>query len=176
MNEKQDFEQVYRENYLQVYRYINKHVVIVADAEDITANVFVMAWKAWDRYDPEKCPIRTWLFIIASNLLKNHYRDTEKTKQDQSMDDDEAFDGTELGDSSFDEAQKTMALREVLADALETLDEREKTLIINKYFNDLSYTDLSTALSISEGNARVISTRALKKLKAYFDNNPDILG
>lgn len=171
-----DFEEAYRDNYLPVYNYIHKHIVNEADSEDLTANVFVMAYKAWDRYDPGRCPVRAWFYIIASNLLKNFYRDQEKHKDDRSLDTGDSLPSDEPKDSGFEEAQKIMALREVIAEALDILDDREKTIIINKYFRDMSNNELSKALMISEGNVRVISTRALKKMKAFLELHPEIMG
>ena len=176
MHQTVDFEEAYRENYLPVYNYIHKHITNEADAEDLTANVFVMAYKAWDRYDPERCPVRAWFYIIASNLLKNFYRDQEKHKEDRSLDSEDSLPSDEPGDDSFAEAQRIMALREVIAEAVEILDEREKQIIINKFFHDMTNAELSKALMISEGNVRVISTRALKKMKKYLEAHPEILG
>ena len=176
MEQTIDFEYAYRENYLPVYNYIHKHIVNEADAEDLTANVFVMAYRAWDRYEPERCPVRAWLYIIASNLLKNFYRDHEKHKDDRSLDMEDAPQSDEPRDDSFEEAQKIMALREVIAEALEILDEREKLIVINKFFHDMTNGELSRSLMISEGNVRVISTRALKKMKAFLEKHPEVLG
>lgn len=176
MQQTVDFEEAYRENYLPVYNYIHKHIVNISDAEDITANVFVMAYKAWDRYEPDRCPVRAWLYIIASNLLKNFYRDNEKHKEEMSLDSEEAAPSSEPKDNSFEEAQKIMALREVIAEALDTLDEREKTIVINRFFHDMTNLELSDALDISEGNVRVISTRALKKMRTFLEKHPEILG
>ena len=176
MQQNIDYEEAYRENYLPVYNYVHKHVLNIADAEDLTANVFVMAFNAWDRYDPSRCPVRAWFYIIASNLLKNFYRDQEKHRNDQSLDSEDPAASYEPGDDSFTEAQRIMALREVVAEALEALDEREKQVVINKYFHDMTNSDLSKALMTSEGNVRVISTRALKKMRKYLEEHPEVMG
>ena len=176
MEQAVNFENAYREHYLPVYNYIHKHIINEADAEDLTANVFVMAYKAWDRYDPGRCPVRAWFYIIASNLLKNFYRDQEKHKDDRSLDIEDALPSEEPKDTGFEEAQNIMALREVIAEALDILEDREKTIIINKYFRDMTNAELSRSLMISEGNVRVISTRALKKMKSYLEKHPEIMG
>lgn len=170
------FEEAYRENYLPIYRYIHKHITNEADAEDLTANVFVMAYRAWDRYDPEKCPVRAWFYIIASNILKNFYRDQEKHKNDLALDSEDATPSMEPGDESFEEAQRIMALREVIAEAIDVLDEREKTIVINRFFCDMTNAELSRSMMISEGNVRVIATRALKKMRTFMEAHPEVLG
>ncbi len=169
MQSAESFETIYREHYKQVYLYIRRHVSNEADAEDLTAVVFAQTWKAWESYDPDRCPIRAWLYIIAGNLLKNYYRDAKSTL---SLD-DESLAGTnaglaELQCDSIRDTQELMELREQLVGTLKVLDERERVIIVNKYFFDMKNRELADRLGISEGNVRVISTRALKKMQEYL--------
>ena len=43
-------------------------------AEEIVQDTFVRAWRALDRYDPQRGDVRTWLFAIARNLVTDHHR------------------------------------------------------------------------------------------------------
>lgn len=43
-------------------------------AEEITQDTFVRAWRAIERFDPERADVRTWLFAIARNLVVDHHR------------------------------------------------------------------------------------------------------
>lgn len=43
-------------------------------AEEITQDTFVRAWRAADRFDPERGDVRTWLFAITRNLVADHWR------------------------------------------------------------------------------------------------------
>jgi RNA polymerase sigma-70 factor (ECF subfamily) len=43
-------------------------------AEEIVQDTFVRAWRAMDRFDPERGDVGAWLFTIARNLVADHYR------------------------------------------------------------------------------------------------------
>jgi RNA polymerase sigma factor (sigma-70 family) len=45
-----------------------------AEAEDVTQQTFERALKASRRFDPERAQPRTWLLVVARNLLVDHYR------------------------------------------------------------------------------------------------------
>ena len=43
-------------------------------AEEIVQDTFVRAWRAADRFDPQRGEVRPWLFAIARNLVTDHHR------------------------------------------------------------------------------------------------------
>ena len=69
------FEEVYNRYYLSVYLYLFKRIRHQQDAEDLANDVFLACYKNFGSYDPAKASMITWIFVIASNRLKNYYRD-----------------------------------------------------------------------------------------------------
>ena len=67
-----DFEKIYREYYGRVYNYVYGQVLHREAAEDLTADVFVVAASNLGRFDPTRGKFAPWLFTIARNLTLNY--------------------------------------------------------------------------------------------------------
>lgn len=67
-----DFETVYRDYHKNVYNYIYGQVLHREAAEDLTADVFVIAGSNLSRFDPARGEFAPWLFTIARNLTLNY--------------------------------------------------------------------------------------------------------
>lgn len=162
--EKISFDCLFTDYYVYIYRIILYKIGNSYDAEDLTSNVFLKAYNAFDRYDPTKASAKTWLYVIAQNVLKNYYRDR---KVNASV---EEYSNT-LSETDRDITYEAVLLqesRDILAKALNALSDRERLIIIHKYFNDKSSEEIAQELKISSGNVRIIVSRALKKLKDIF--------
>ena len=57
-----------------VYGYLRFHLPSVDEAEDLTADVFLRALRAADRFDPARGSPKNWLLRIARNALRDHLR------------------------------------------------------------------------------------------------------
>jgi RNA polymerase sigma factor (sigma-70 family) len=66
------FGDAFREEFPPIHRYLRRRVG--ADlADDLAAETFATAYARWDRFD-ESLPLRPWLYGIAANLLRHHWR------------------------------------------------------------------------------------------------------
>ncbi|MCC8097237.1 MAG: hypothetical protein LIO44_01485, partial [Eubacterium sp.] len=77
---KRRFEDVYSEYNVLMSKYIYKRIQNKETSDSLTSDVFFKAFKNYENYDPEKASEKTWLFCIANNVLKNHYRDKKITE------------------------------------------------------------------------------------------------
>src|SRR3972149_7246851 len=66
---------------VRVYRHIYYLVNSVSEAEDLTAQTFLQAWEAMDRYQARGVPFVSWLLRIAHNLAISHLRSRREGSQ-----------------------------------------------------------------------------------------------
>src|SRR5512138_891545 len=63
------------EQYAEViFRYVYSHLESRLDAEDLTEEIFVRAWRALPKYDDRGLPFSAFLFRVARNSLIDYYR------------------------------------------------------------------------------------------------------
>ncbi len=68
------FGDIYDAHYQPILRYCLRRIGDVEAAEDVTAETFMNALKAYDRYESRSnIPISAWLYKIATNQLRMYY-------------------------------------------------------------------------------------------------------
>jgi RNA polymerase sigma-70 factor (ECF subfamily) len=72
-----DFEDAFREHFAPVYRFIARRVGTEL-AEDLAAEAFATAYRRRASYDPDRGSLRSWLFGIATNIVREHWRDEQQ--------------------------------------------------------------------------------------------------
>lgn len=158
--EKPPFDEVYQSYFHSVCAYVRTKIGNAHDAEDLTEDAFVYCYRRYADYDPEKSALSTWLYLIVNSRIKNYYRDRK-----------EAVDLEELAPVLADDAPKMeqvvylQQLRDMLAGALQTLPERQREIVVQRYFGQKSTAEIAEKLGLSEGNVRVLLSRALRKME-----------
>ena len=166
--DRQAFAALYQSCVVQVYRHVHYRVSTLADAEDITQEVFIRAWKSIDKYKYKGAPFAAWLIAIAHNLVVDHYRAKKRAA------------GSE-GTNCVDVDSIAQVDRQVDADvvldriyvrkALSQLKEERQKVIVMRFIDGFSYAEIAKALKKSEGAVRVIQYRALKELKEILQRS-----
>ncbi len=154
------FADIYSQYYARVYNYIRYRVKDPHLTEDLVSQVFERMIRGYRTYNPQKGKFSTWLFIIANNVVKNHY-DRSEVKNTSPGDDLETFQAKySLEDIIVNEEWK-----EMLLDAVACLDERQKNIIACKFAARLTNRQIAELLELTESNVGTILYRALGKLK-----------
>ncbi len=166
MTNKQQLADYFEKHHTEVYRYILAKVRNPQLAEDMMMEVFGICCGKIDSYDPAKAQMRTWVYCIANNKLKNYYRDKKQLE-----DIDECTEYISGFEDEVIAAQYLQGMRNSLADALETLNEMQRKIVILKYFKDKTAPEISRIMGMSAVNVRVNLSRGIAKLKAYFKEN-----
>lgn len=74
------------------------------------------------------------------------------------------------GDSDIEQAYYLQELRDAIADALLTLSERQRTIVILNYFQGKNSSEIAGMLGMSAANVRMELSRALRKLRGPLRN------
>ena len=148
----------------QVYRHVYYKVSSHADAEDITQEAFVKAWKSIDRYKQTGAPFVTWIITIAGNLVIDHYR-----KQKKVVVTDEVFE-YDQNNQIPDPAQEAEInySNTIIKEAVLKLKGDKQKVIMMHFIDGLTYEEIARALNKNEGAIRVIQYRALGELKSFL--------
>ena len=127
-----------------------------SDASDVTQNVFLKVFEKFDRYDPEY-KFFSWVYRIAINESINLIN---RGRRDEPL--DEASPGNDPGPEKQTESS---ADSERIQEALLTLSEDYRTVVVLRHFSEMSYREISTVLHIPEitVKSRLYSARQLLK-------------
>ena len=159
-----DKDDIYKEYHDKVMRYILGKNISPFDAEDICQSVFIKIMNNLDSFDKTKSSISTWIYTITQNTVYTHFRTTSRAQKRFFFGGDELSDDIGFVDTSFDNILNDESLNE-LAQALETLDDRSRNLIIYMYYDGMTMKAASEKLHISYANAKIIIKKAFTELR-----------
>ncbi len=156
-----DFAQVYGDHLTAVHRFVRARVPDHAEADDVTSDVFVRAWRAWDRFDPSRGPVEPWLFTIAARTVADWWRGRRPEPVDVT--------GQVTLAADHDAGPEPQALREellvALGAALGDLSDREREGLALRFAARLSSHHIAQVLGTSPDAAKQMLHRAIVKLR-----------
>ena len=159
-------EHLVQNNRSVLLAFLQRHVANREDAEDLLQDVFLACYRHKDSFDPERCSETAWLFVIAKNRLKQYYRDQKPVSSLEEL----AENGQEPADWSAQEAASLMECRDLVAKLLLTLDERSRTVLILRFFQELDSQQIAQRMGLSPVNVRVIQSRAIASLRQAMEH------
>lgn len=156
---KPAFEELYRDFVNRVYGYVRAHVGSAADAEDVTAQVFMRAYEAYDRFEPVGATPSAWLFRIARNAALDHLRATGRRERLVRA----------AGHEASPESDPAAVAEERIAHAglvalLAELGERQRAVIALRH-SGLSFAEVGEVVGSSEDAAKMAYHRAIRALR-----------
>ena len=156
---EEEKNKIYTDFHKKVTRYVTGKIPNPQDAEDLVSCVFMKVFQKLDTFDESKASLSTWIFTITRNTVYDFYG----TRKDFSeLPEDIAT------DSNIDENLLNEEMLEQLADALESLDERSRDLIILHYYDGLTLKEIADRMQMSYPNAKVIHKKALRAMQAVL--------
>lgn len=157
-----EFSALYRAHLRDVYSYSYYRVGNHHDAEDLTEQTFLQAYRHFERAvrESEGRPLRPWLIRIAHNLAANYYRDRSRKPQ------------TPLEDAGVLPAAHTTEtlvehrddLKRIL-DRIEDLPDDRREALIMRFALGMDNREIARALGRTDGATKVLLHRAVRQLE-----------
>src|SRR5262245_13558152 len=158
----QPFETILEAHHAEIYRYLRRLTARAAEADDLSQETFLRAYRAYRTLTPD-ANVRAWLFTIATNLARNHFRAEGRRNRahaaasyGQSALDDGA--GPEC-ETLFNEARARME------SVVERLPLRQRLAFVLRKIHDLDYDVIARSLDCSGETARAHVFQALRKIR-----------
>ncbi len=152
---------LYRAHLDHVYRLALWLLGEPQEAEEAAQDVFVQAFRALSRYDPARAPFAGWLRVITVNRCRNARR---RRRLVQVPWEDVAEHAALRSDPEPD-----ADLREALWAGLERLGEKQRTALVLRYFEGLTFAEIAETLGCPVGTAASRVGEGLATLRKVVD-------
>jgi len=155
------FDTLVATHHREIYRYLVRATFRASEADDLAQETFLRAYRA-HRALPPDANARAWLFAIASNVAKNHFRSESRRRRAHTgvreirIETDGA--GPE-GETLFKEA------RTVLDTVVAGLPLKQRLAFTLRKVHDLDYDAIGRSLDCSPDSARAHVFQALRKIR-----------
>jgi RNA polymerase sigma-70 factor (ECF subfamily) len=165
--DKEAFNELFDFYYDKILNYVFKRTLNIDYTKDITSNTFLKVLKNVDKFQWRggDNSFTSWIYKIATNEINQYFRKQNRYKL---IIDDEDF--NELGDDGLavKEIEKKLEHDEyllILNKAIKQLKPIYRDILHLRYFEELSYKEISGVLNKNETTLRVYAKRALEELR-----------
>ncbi|MFP4600292.1 MAG: sigma-70 family RNA polymerase sigma factor [Persicimonas sp.] len=140
------------------------------DAEDLVQETFLKAYNNWDRFE-QGTNCRAWLFTILTNTFINKYRRKKKEREILNADDlrpiEQFFFSREKTDFYDNPERETLhkAFSSDVKEALESLSEEFRMVVVLADLNDFSYKEIAHILGCPVGTVMSRLFRGRKMMR-----------
>lgn len=160
-----DLRVAYTNHGPELYRFALRSLGDMGLAEEAVQDTFVRAWRAADRYDPNRGSLRTWLFAICRNAIIDLHR--ARSVRPATL-------GQEEGVTRGESADPTNPIEEKMAawqieEALRSISEERRYAIVETYYKGRSYKELAAELGVPEGTLRSRVFYGMKALRVALE-------
>lgn len=142
-----------------IYYYLRRLGLEHDDAADVMQNAFIRAYRKLDTLK-DRAKFKSWIFMIAGNTAKNHFRKNDKRNEGPLEEGREVFDG-----SSPDRDIQQVELGERMRRAVARLPQSQRKVVTLRAFQQMRFKEIAEVCEISVSAAKVNYHRALKSLE-----------
>ena len=117
------------------------------DVEECVADVFIYLWQYPEKYDPDKAKLSSWLSVIARSKAVDSYRRITR-KREISMEEIMVHSLGYAENNVAEEEMEERHSRDKLRSCIDELDEREKDLVMRRYYYEQKPAEIAVALDM----------------------------
>jgi RNA polymerase sigma factor (sigma-70 family) len=142
-------------------------------AKDLAQETFLRALRAMSR-GQYRYPrlFKPWLYAIAVNLARDHYKQAETRRTDSASDDEAVWEAAIGAEAAQPETRLlSQAEAQQVADAVMALPLHQREAVILRYCQDLSLAEIAEALNVPVGTVKSRLSLGLRRLKEMLKND-----
>src|SRR5438876_1280556 len=166
------FDTLVATHHREIYRYLARTTFRTSEADDLAQETFLRAYRA-HRTLPPDANARAWLFAIATNVAKNHFRSESRRRRAHAAvrETRNETDGAgPEGETLFNEA------RALLDTVVAGLPLKQRLAFTLRKVHDLDYDAIARSLDCSPHSARAHVFQALRKIRRSLNGSEFSLG
>jgi len=152
------WDEIFQRHYQRIYVFVFCRIGDAMAAEDVTADVFVEAWKGIRRYSYRGLPLISWLYRIAHNLIADFLRRHNRTKTQRLP--DEGAHAPHTGDEA-----ESVALWQSISAAFRQLTLEQQQVLVGRFIEGLSLAETGALMGKNENAVKALEFRALKSVR-----------
>lgn len=163
------WDEIFQRNYRRVFTFVYMRVGDAHAAEEITADVFVEAWRGIRRFTYRGVALISWLYQIAHNLLADFLRKRNRARTER-LGEKEAS----VADPR-DEAQSVAEWQSVSA-ALRQLTVEQQQVLVSRFVEGFTLAETARAMGKKENAVKALEFRALRSVRRILGESPQYGG
>lgn len=155
------FEAMVTAHHAEIYRYLQRVTGRAGDADDLSQETFLRAYRAF-RALPEDANVRAWLFAIATNLARNHFRTERRRRSAYAV---VGAAPRETADPAPEAALLSREAGALVEQIVGRLPLKQRLAFTQRKIHGLDYAAIGKSLSCSAESARAHVFQALRKIR-----------
>ena len=161
------FEMIVAAHHAEIHRYVVRVTGRTADGEDLAQETFFRAYRAW-RALPAGANVRAWLFAIATNICRNHFRGEKRRSRAHAT---VRATGTELDTGGPESETLFNETRTLIESSVARLPLKQRTAFILRKIHELDYDAIGQSIECSPESARAHVFQALRKIRQSLNGH-----
>jgi RNA polymerase sigma-70 factor, ECF subfamily len=154
------FDDLMNRYYKELFRFIVRQTHDVETAKNLSQDIWMRIYAKLRLYQPQKATFRTWMYQVATNCMRNHFRTVKASREIVVHEIDLA-----AKDDILKETMKQEEVNYILLQMQKCLSERNYQMMMLHFFGALSNQELATHFRVDEKTIRNTLSLCIQTIK-----------